>query len=270
MAQTNEEFATLAELKAGFEALKTQNERLQDITTQLLARPTPVEQTRQVEQEPEFEIDLRDLDPSAENYGKKLNKRIGAAIKDATQRTVGGAVTAAVQATRTEQARNDAYNAVWNEFQAAYPDLAVADEIVQSVAGQILGEVAANGLDVEKYLFGGATKTRFFEAVAAGVEARLEELGVVREAEEDEEDGGQRGIQFVGGPLDNQRHRSHDDAVDDAGRTMGVFDGSRQPGVPRGEGRGVKTNGNASDLAAEIREVQGAMGLFGPRASHRS
>lgn len=249
----------LAALEASFGALQAENSRLTNLTTQLMATPQQVTQVIEQEQErggPSVELDLTGLpDPTDPGYQKALGKRIKRALK--AEREVVAREIAAIprpQDTSAAQARDRFYAGVWDKFKAEHPNLAKFEGEVRGVTASKVAEIAARGLDVDRFIM--ADPAGFSRDVAAAADAHLKALGVDTAVKAKTEDA-QR---TPNGQPANQIGTADED---DNSAALEVF-GAR-PTFEGGPGTGGKP-AKQSNIIDEIKDMQKQMwGNRGPQ-----
>lgn len=223
-----------AELQRQLDEMRAQNTRLQED----LARVVSVPQVTVAPTAPKG-ISYDNLpdpvtDPAA--YGQALGQRI---VENAqAQRGYEQTNQAIVQE------REGKIEALWEDFDNAYPEIAKDKEGMEFVVMQVAKRAKTRGADLDRYMF--VTREKFMGDVAKAYEARF------GEAEDDEPAPKPR----------RQRARPDDD---EPTRTS-VFGGLEGGGRPT---QVAKDNPSESSMVKEIQEMQLSSGFYGARP-HKS
>lgn len=265
-------------LRAEIARMQQGNEQLQRTVAALMAQPQPQPQQRQ-EESLVVPADLSNMpDPSVDRaaYDAELSKRL-AASTDATFRRATQASNSHQQTVNAQsQARDAKLNKLWADFGAAHPEL-VANPHVKSIVDQAAREraadIAAQGLDVERYIF--ANPEGFLDELARNSKDRLTALGWKAPApspaagavtDASLEDGIVKGPAYpISDAALKKQLREHPEnagesgggEADDEGRADVLGGMATQSGGPA-----AQRTPKSSNLTDEIRDIQRSSGFF--------
>lgn len=223
-------------LRRQVEELTRASARSQDRLIAALAGREAPQQVEQPAFAPNIDIDLSDLpDINLDRAGfqKKLSEKIKNATVAASLQTVGAAQAQA----GAEQARNAAFESLWDDFKDQYADLAPYDDIIENQAKRLIAKATARGVRADQYVL--ANRDQFLEDVAEATAARLDALGIAPGGDEGEAPPARRA------------------APRETNRTAGTFGGGRARVPARKE-----ADAKPSSLATELKDIQRKLGYL--------
>lgn len=228
-------------------ALSSQLDNVSRTNTALLTQAPQV--TPRAEPVTAAALDMKGLpDPvtDPEAYNQQLSERIVKAVEASTARKLEA--IAAEQNERNAQAGRA--NALWEQFEEQYPDLAPHRDYVEMAAQKVTERALASGMDVQRYMSAGSAQ--FLADVAKETKTRY---GKAIEAETADD-----GDDEPATPQDPRQAMAEKmnggEPAEGGNRTAGIAGG-----VPTGA-PGGNTQQKGSDFVADIHQMQRKLGLY--------